>query len=268
MLLTWTALRQPRWLLRYRRIPAVPRITFFLGGVVAKSTTTRERDATVFVNSVDLSLPVPRVLDSVKLPMHIRGYFNCGNTSETEENILLLMTRLPGTPIGTTLGQFSDDQVSRLTTQLSAVFRTLRALPPPSKGVCGIDGRPCNSYLMSFDTFGPFETVASFNCWMLDRARYRVDLSQASLPQRLDDVETRFTHGDMNPNNVLVDHDGNLTGLIDWESAGWMPRHWEASYALCIYSRYANWVNVIHGIFPDLEHEMWVEDQWRSAWGE
>ncbi|KZT53150.1 hypothetical protein CALCODRAFT_408823, partial [Calocera cornea HHB12733] len=94
--------------------------------------------------------------------------------------------------------------------------------------VCGIGGRGCASYLMSLNTFGPFDSVASFNAWMMLRAQSRLGFEgAASLPHRMDDVETRFAHGDLTPRNILVDDNGNLTGVIDWEAAGWMPRHWD-----------------------------------------
>lgn len=267
MLLLWNILRQPRWLIEYKRIPAVPRVIFLFGGVIAKSTTCREYDAMVLVNSLGVDLPVPKVRDSVRLPRHLRRYFQCSNTGEDNESVLLIMTRLPGKPIGGQLNQYSDGQVTRLTEQLSIVFGTLRAISPSGNVVSGMGGRPCASYLISFDLFGPFDSVASFNEWMLQRAQSRINLKTISLPRRLDVVETRFAHGDLNPRNVLVDEDGNLTGLIDWENAGWMPRHWDLAYACCVYNEYKNWVKVIHGVFPNLEHDLQVEEQWKACWG-
>ena len=47
-----------------------------------------------------------------------------------------------------------------------------------------------------------------------------------------------FTHGDLAPRNVLVLEDGTVSGLIDWEYAGWYPEHWEYVKALyCTMSR-------------------------------
>jgi thiamine kinase-like enzyme len=36
-----------------------------------------------------------------------------------------------------------------------------------------------------------------------------------------------FTHGDIAPRNILVDEENNVTGVIDWEYAGWYPEYWE-----------------------------------------
>ncbi|KAG7138524.1 hypothetical protein HYQ45_004275 [Verticillium longisporum] len=35
-----------------------------------------------------------------------------------------------------------------------------------------------------------------------------------------------FTHADLNPSNIQY-HNGRITGIIDWEFAGWYPEYWE-----------------------------------------
>ena len=36
-----------------------------------------------------------------------------------------------------------------------------------------------------------------------------------------------FTHADIAPHNILVDDKGQITGILDWELAGWYPEYWE-----------------------------------------
>ncbi len=36
-----------------------------------------------------------------------------------------------------------------------------------------------------------------------------------------------FTHGNVAPRNILVDEDCRITGIVDWELAGWYPEYWE-----------------------------------------
>ena len=49
-----------------------------------------------------------------------------------------------------------------------------------------------------------------------------------------------FTHGDLVPRNIMVAKNGQggewmITGLIDWEGAGWYPHHWEyANLVRCV----------------------------------
>lgn len=40
-----------------------------------------------------------------------------------------------------------------------------------------------------------------------------------------------FTHGDLLPHNIMVS-DGHISGVIDWECAGWLPEHWEYTSAV------------------------------------
>lgn len=54
-----------------------------------------------------------------------------------------------------------------------------------------------------------------------------------ALAKRIEEKPHRvvFTHGDFKEHNVLVDDDRNLTGWLDWESAGWYPEYWEFTTA-------------------------------------
>ena len=38
-----------------------------------------------------------------------------------------------------------------------------------------------------------------------------------------------FCHADLGPTNIMVSADGEVTGIIDWESAGFYPRFWIAT---------------------------------------
>ena len=35
-----------------------------------------------------------------------------------------------------------------------------------------------------------------------------------------------FTHGDLGPQNIMVEN-GHISGIVDWEQAGWYPEYWE-----------------------------------------
>ncbi|KAG9233424.1 hypothetical protein BJ875DRAFT_464182 [Amylocarpus encephaloides] len=36
-----------------------------------------------------------------------------------------------------------------------------------------------------------------------------------------------FTHGSVAPRNIMVGETNHITGILDWESAGWYPDYWE-----------------------------------------
>jgi serine/threonine protein kinase len=48
-------------------------------------------------------------------------------------------------------------------------------------------------------------------------------LRSARKLQSLQRPGIKFTHGDIKDHNILVDEEGHITGLLDWESAGWYP---------------------------------------------
>lgn len=45
-----------------------------------------------------------------------------------------------------------------------------------------------------------------------------------------EDVPLVFTHGDLSSFNVMVKK-RKVTGIIDWETAGWAPEYWEYTVA-------------------------------------
>lgn len=48
----------------------------------------------------------------------------------------------------------------------------------------------------------------------------------------------RFTHADIAPRNIMVEN-GRITGIIDWEEAGWYPEYWE--YIKAMYAVGGDW---------------------------
>ena len=69
-----------------------------------------------------------------------------------------------------------------------------------------------------------------------------------------------FTHGDMHADNILS-HNGQMTGLIDWDCAGWFPEYWD--YAVAIYHHRRNpfWVGCFSRVFPQYEDELEIEKE-------
>lgn len=99
----------------------------------------------------------------------------------------------------------------------------------------------------SRNPIGPFADEATFNQVLRNpddpaRAGHRMS----------------FTHADLNSRNILVDEvvqqDGSLggrvTGIVDWEMAGYYPEYWE--YTKALYERF-RWTrryrNMVHRLF-------------------
>jgi hypothetical protein len=81
----------------------------------------------------------------------------------------------------------------------------------------------------------PCETPQEFHEYLLAPARNSFaseavneeNLRKARKLQSLQRPGVKFTHGDIKHHNILVDEEGHMTGLLDWESAGWYPEFWE-----------------------------------------
>lgn len=43
---------------------------------------------------------------------------------------------------------------------------------------------------------------------------------------------TVFTHADAAPRNIVVNEKNTVTGILDWENAGWYPNYWEYAQIL------------------------------------
>ena len=168
-------------------------------------------------------IPVPRVIDN---------FTHKGVT-------YLIMTRLPGYPLNDSDRYFEiDSRVEQLlSAQLTSLLAPLRALPPPSDAICGFDGGPIYDVRVRYPDgkpAGPWSSVSEFHEDLLRRTcglkfPEHVD-SEAALDviKRAHARQHRvcLTHNDLGPHNLLVDDDWNITGIVDWEAAAWMPEYW------------------------------------------
>lgn len=64
-------------------------------------------------------------------------------------------------------------------------------------------------------------------------------------------LKFHFYHADLSPTNIMVSADGNVTCILDWESAGFFPRMWIATKPRVCYA----WV------LEDVEGDAWA---WRE----
>ncbi|GLI80362.1 hypothetical protein PoHVEF18_008716 [Penicillium ochrochloron] len=84
----------------------------------------------------------------------------------------------------------------------------------------------------------PFPSAREFHDWMAkDREETVHNGIAPALPSHRgnlpDSVGIRFTHGDLQPSNVVISttRPYRVVGLVDWEEAGWIPAYWEACKA-------------------------------------
>ncbi|KAK7415859.1 hypothetical protein QQZ08_012216 [Neonectria magnoliae] len=86
-----------------------------------------------------------------------------------------------------------------------------------------------------------------------ERARQRLqELMPPSTPYT-------FTHGDLTNVNIMVEN-GNLTGIIDWESSGYFPVWWEFTCAgIGLGEEDKQWKTLLQEYMPDFTEarEFW-----------
>ena len=165
--------------------------------------------------------------------------------------LYLVMELIPGQNLRTLWGTLSENEKSSICSQLRQAFTHIRSIP--STGSFGnIVGGPLphlffGSYTGDPRIMGPFQTSEDLHAGLALHAQRQQERNMRHgwnsewlarhLPEALKDQPSTFTHGDLIKQNIMVQEqpgaDGQtdrqflLTGLIDWEMAGWYPQYWE-----------------------------------------
>jgi len=233
----------------------VNRLPFGLYAKVGNGSNLVEALATQYV-SRNTSVPVPIILDVTK----------------DNNGTLFLMTRVPGQAVADMEGGLnaaSPEQLSVFTDTIRDWLTQLQSLTPPSDGsICGFLGGDFSSHRILFDErVGPFESQDVFHAQMFCTLWPSADPAIAALARTVHQKRYRmcFTHGDLSPDNILVDHHFRPIGLVDLQCAAWMPEHWDFTTALWRRQRYVAWFNAFTQAFPQYRNELAVEiELWKT----
>ncbi|OHE90608.1 hypothetical protein CORC01_14092 [Colletotrichum orchidophilum] len=133
----------------------------------------------------------------------------------------------------------TEESKSIILGQLRRMVTELRSVPPPAGASIGsVDGGPFyDCRLPSKLLWGPFATTRDFHEALANGAD--LDIDYADLPDdvhelfefyRQSDTQLVLTHGDLSSLNILVEGD-DVVGIVDWETAGWLPPYWEYTCA-------------------------------------
>lgn len=149
------------------------------------------------------------------------------------------MTQLPGDDLEDALPGMSAAQVASVVKEVAGYLHQLRRLEGRDDGgaggrwpgtIGGSGGIPGFDHRLGSHPWGPFATTAEFHAYVRfgeplgDWAHEPAVVAVHGRPEGA--YGLRFTHGDLAPRNVRV-KDGRVTGIIDWEFAGWYPEYWE-----------------------------------------
>lgn len=119
----------------------------------------------------------------------------------------------------------------------------------------------CLDYRISGNRVGPFPSEKEFS----------ESLCLGALPGLMHRTDHKivFTHADLNMRNIIVE-DGRITGIVDWENAGFFPEYWE--YTKCHFGVRISkrWPKMIDAAFGNkYEAELGIERQYweyHSGW--
>jgi hypothetical protein len=115
------------------------------------------------------------------------------------------------------------------------------------------NGHPCR----------PFASVSDFHDFLVvPVARCpRQELIKHYRQQPADNRGVVFTHADLCGDHIFVEPTtGRITGIIDWEMAGWWPAYWEYTKSR-FGSRYQTWwKTLIAHVLDSYERELRIEE--------
>ncbi|KAJ3483442.1 hypothetical protein NLI96_g6309 [Meripilus lineatus] len=182
----------------------------------------REQEAIAMNFARAMGIPAPRAL-------------SFGAIDDPDAFPSLLMTRIPGKDISQyPKGTIDLDVVKDDLIKIIARMRSFAS--PWGDSVCGVDGGMVSGFYLPNYLFPPSANEAAFYQNIRDVAIFPTHLrterhkSHAARAEKLFASPPHaivFTHGDLQWHNIMVTPDSHITGIVDWESAGWMPDYWE-----------------------------------------
>jgi hypothetical protein len=177
------------------------------------------------------------------------------------------MTIIPGTTLEQKWDILDDEAKESICLQLWDMLSKIRNIPRPQgfEGLyqCLADGSPSQDPMFK-DLQTPARPLLSdFEVRARIYERYthcggtRYD---NELPDMLPRSERSvFTHADIAPRNVMVDDQNKVTGILDWEWAGWYPDYWEYAQIM----RRAFWTDKSAGAW---NWSLWMEKTAPQRW--
>jgi len=141
----------------------------------------------------------------------------------------IVMERLDGELLGNCWRSMTEPDRLGVVQHMKDLMVELRSISPVEPGKVGnVEYGKLADFRLPMAPCGPFDTVMDFQRHMIWNLRVtggdpdKETLFQASN----EDWPTCFTHADLNGGNVLVKGD-KVSGILDWEMAGWYPVYWE-----------------------------------------
>ncbi|KAI6115965.1 kinase-like domain-containing protein [Pisolithus sp. B1] len=161
---------------------------------VTHRTVSTEADALRYLNQVAPRLPIPKLIGSF----------------EVDGKVYTIMTKLRGHRLLDKWPQISAKQCTDVIVKEPVGIKGKVMMSASG------DGLPHPRTLRE-SLGGPYSST--LECYdSIVSPRISAALTQDPIV---------WVHTDLRMQNILVDDEGHVTGIVDWEDSGWLPRHWQ-----------------------------------------
>ncbi|KAJ5492698.1 hypothetical protein N7539_001444 [Penicillium diatomitis] len=198
------------------------------------------------------NVPVPKVHDNFVDP-------------ETQKRYII-MDYIPGTDLEKLLPSLTTIEKKAISARIKCAVDELRQIP--AQGYFGNLGyQPYYDGVLSSPDdnptiSGPFEDQEQMNQGILTRlgqkeSPHYIRLLRGMVDRTLKDHKIVFTHGDLQPKNIMVERNGHQEDgsadfkitLIDWNLSGWYPEFWDFCNSTLYCQLKHDWLELIPDIF-------------------
>jgi aminoglycoside phosphotransferase (APT) family kinase protein len=243
-------------------------VIFFLNFCIkfGDSVTLAEAHALRFI-AEHTSIPVPKV--------H-HAFTHRGKT-------YILMERIRGETMAKRWRSLSDTSKASIFNQLKQMIEELRSIPSETTAISNLEGGPIHDCRLPYtSSWGPFDSVYDFHLALRnDVTAYSLEAHSHSLPSpaAISDMQKLIafyesvlrppvlTHGDLSSFNIIL-RDDKVVGIIDWETAGWLPYYWEYTMAWHANPQNLFWQKEVHNFLGPYEEELRMEKLRRTYFRE
>ncbi|KAL0929466.1 uncharacterized protein CTRU02_215632 [Colletotrichum truncatum] len=197
---------------------------------------------------------------SVPVPKLYCAFIHQGST-------YIVMSRIRGQMAWLRWKDRSEASRRQVLRQLREMVIQIRTIAPPADtGVANVDGGPIYDCRLPKDpSWGPYATMQDFhkelvNCNDLSTrfgSPYE-DLNELLEFYQKFNEHPVFTHGDLSSLNILVRGD-DVVGIVDWETAGWLPPYWEYTSAWFVNPQNPFWQAEVDRFLTPMSYELKME---------
>lgn len=148
-----------------------------------------------------------------------------------------LMKKVPGESLQTAWPRLNTEEKKKYACEVAEYIAQLRTHTAPKPQT--VDGAPARNTLLKIDEF--IDDSVRVMTLAEDKETWWAYAEKAFTersPSWRESFKARYpnhtapyvlSHGDLNTGNIMV-HDGHVSGIIDWEHAGYYPDWWEYAY--------------------------------------